>query len=152
MDPQFRTAGTGDLEVVLELMRAHYAYDGHEFREDRLRPAAEGLLEDPTAGRIYLIEAAGKAVGYAAVTFGYSLEFGGRDAFLDEFFLSAARRGRGWGRLALEHVEREARALGVQALHVQVVRGNDCAERLYRSAGFTAYDRLFFSKELSRDR
>ncbi len=37
----------------------------------------------------------GTAAGYAALTFGFSLEVGGRDAFIDELFLIEAARGKG---------------------------------------------------------
>ena len=58
----------------------------HGFETDRVQSRRQIIGEGTERG--IRLEAAGKAVGYAAVTFGYSLEFGGRDAFLDEFFLS----------------------------------------------------------------
>ena len=50
----------------------------------------------------------------------YSVEHGGRDGFLDDFYLAPEARGRGLGRQALEALEREAQALGIRVLHLEV--------------------------------
>ena len=41
------------------------------------------------------------AVGYLVLTLGYSLEYGGRDAFIDEVYIRSSYRGRGIGTAAL---------------------------------------------------
>jgi GNAT superfamily N-acetyltransferase len=51
------------------------------------------------------------AVGYIVLTFGYSLEYLGRDAFIDEFYLRESYRGRRWGRRTLESSRRQAAPL-----------------------------------------
>jgi GNAT superfamily N-acetyltransferase len=94
------------------------------------------LLEDPTLGRVWLIEDHGSVAGYLALCFGYSIEFGGRDAFVDELYLLESRRGRGLGKAALEAAAREAATLGVVALHLEVGTENAKARKLYESVGF----------------
>lgn len=110
--------------------------------------ALRELLACPTLGRIWLVELAGRAVGYIVLTLGFSLEYGGRDAFIDEFFVQALYRRRGLGRAALSFVLGEARRLGVQAVHLQVEKANPLAERLYRSLGFESCDRRLLSKRI----
>ena len=71
-----------------------------------------------------MIETAGGrerlAIGYLVLTIGYSLERGGRDAFIDELYVRAERRGRGLGALAVATAEAAARRLGVRAVHLEV--------------------------------
>jgi GNAT superfamily N-acetyltransferase len=83
------------------------------------------------------------------LTFGYSLEFHGRDAFVDELYLQEGARGRGTGRQALEFLAGVCSDLGVRALHLEVVRGNEAAQRLYRGFGFEDHDRYLMTKWVS---
>ena len=79
-------------------------------------------------------------VGYIVLCFGYSLEYLGRDAFLDEFYLIESHRGRGWGRKTLEFVCVQARLQDVRAIHLEVVRRNTSAREFYRKLGFKDHD------------
>ena len=74
---------------------------------------------------------------------------GGRDGFLDDFYLAPEARGRGLGRQALEALEREAQALGIRVLHLEVEGGNRRAEGLYRRSGFRDTGRRLMSKRLA---
>jgi ribosomal protein S18 acetylase RimI-like enzyme len=93
------------------------------------------------------IERERAAIGYAIVTFGYDLEFGGRDAFLTELWVDPVQRGRGAGGAALDLLGPELRALGVRALHLQV-RPENPALRLYARHGFVASPRVTMTQRL----
>jgi len=95
------------------------------------------LLGAPDQGRILLVQSdKSDIVGYAVLAFGFSLEFGGRDAFLDELFIAEAFRGQGIGSAALSAVCTWARREYLCALHLQVERDNKAAKALYNRAGF----------------
>lgn len=149
MDASLRPADPGDRDLLLALMREYYAHDRLPLDEPRARTAVERLLADPACGRAWVIEAVGAPVGYVVLAFGFSLEYLGRDAFVDEIYLRPEARGRGVGRQALERVEAEARALGVQALHLEVERRNADAAAVYRRAGFEDHDRSLMTKWLA---
>jgi diamine N-acetyltransferase len=83
------------------------------------------------------------------VTIGYSIEFGGRDAFLDELFVSADSRGRGLGTRALEVAAEACREAGIVALHLEVDHANTAAQRLYRRHGFVDHDRYLMTRRFS---
>jgi hypothetical protein len=91
--PFFRLAQEADAEFILELMREYYAFDGHHFDEQNSPAALMGLLRDDSLGCIWLIQDGDAAVGYVALTLGYSLELLGRDAYIDEFYLRETHRG-----------------------------------------------------------
>ena len=60
-----------------------YTFDHIPFDEHVTCVALGALLQEPAAGQVWLITDGADPVGYLVVTFGYSLEFGGRDAFID---------------------------------------------------------------------
>mgnify|MGYP002623815361 CR=1 FL=1 len=141
MNVALRLADPTHLDALLPLVRAYHAFEGIA-QDERVRLAALGaLLASEGPGRVWLIVADGALAGYLIVCFGYSVEFGGRDAFLDEFFIVEAQRGRGIGARALALVQAETAALGVRALHLEVARDNARARRLYAAAGFEARSR-----------
>lgn len=145
-DPAFRLASPADSDLLLQFMREYYAFDGHVFDEKLVPPALLAFLREPQYGRAWLVLDGDVPVGYIVLMFGYSLEYLGRDAFIDEFYLREAFRGRGWGRKTLEFVEQEARAQEVRALHLEVVRKNTAAGDFYRHAGFVDHDHHLMSK------
>jgi ribosomal protein S18 acetylase RimI-like enzyme len=94
------------------------------------------VLADPSHGRAVLIEVEGAVAGYLVVCFGWSLEFHGRDAFVDELYVRSRFRGQGIGTRALEVAAEVCRTSGVRALHLEVERSNTRAQSVYRRTGF----------------
>jgi ribosomal protein S18 acetylase RimI-like enzyme len=80
-------------------------------------------------------------IGYLVLTIGYSLERGGRDAFIDELYVRPQWRGVGLGTLAVATAEVAARRLGVRAVHLEVDTSNERARRLYERIGFAVRQR-----------
>jgi ribosomal protein S18 acetylase RimI-like enzyme len=135
---RLRPATDDDLELLTVFMRQLREDDPEEgaFDETRCVPAMRRLIVDPKLGRVWLIEVAAQPAGYAVLTLGYSIEFGGVAAFVDELFVAREFRGRGVGTRALELMVAEAGNLDVAILLLEVTHSNDRAKRLYRKAGF----------------
>lgn len=150
-EPSFRLAAESDTAALLKFMRAYYAFDGHGFDEPKASVALTTLLRDYNLGRVWLILDGEAPVGYVVICFSFSLEWLGRDAFVDEFYLLREYRGRGWGRKTMAFVEEAARLLNVRALHLEVVRQNTVALQVYRKLGFTDRESTFLSKWIARD-
>lgn len=136
MNVQFKLAAPSDLETLLTLMQAYYVYDGHDFQAAKAHHALSQLLANPTFGLAWLIESDGKMAGYIVICFGYSLEFGGRDCFIDELYLHEPYRGKGIGSQAIEYVVAQCRESGVEAVHLEVMPGNRKAIDFYKRVGF----------------
>jgi ribosomal protein S18 acetylase RimI-like enzyme len=151
MEALFRLAGASDMPTLLELMGEYYAFDHLSFDEAGIRPALAALLDNDSFGRAWLIEESGAALGYVVLTLGYSLEYHGRDAFVDELYIREAYRGRGLGRQALALLEATCRELGVQALHLEVDQANTGAQEVYRRAGYTDTERYLMNKWITKD-
>ena len=136
METSFRAAETSDADTLLAMMRELYAHDRAPFDEPSARAALSQLLAEESYGLAYLILLGGEVAGYLVLTFGFSLEFGGRDAFVDEIFVREEFRGRGAGTRALRFAEDVCRGRGVRALNLEVERANAGAQALYRRLGF----------------
>ena len=90
-----------------------------------------------------------EAFGDLALTFGWSLEWGGRDAFVDEIYVEPAHRQQSLARAALRGLMEEARAAGVRALHLEAEAGNAAGQALYRAEGFSGSERRLLSRRLA---
>lgn len=148
-DSRLRQAELRDTDLLVELMAEFYAESGYPLNREEARTAFDRLLRNPSLGRVWILCDASTDVGYLVLTLGYSMEYGGLSAFIDDFFVRAPYRGRGTGRSALAAVRRFAEDLGVRAIHLEVARDNDPAQALYRKAGFTGNDRQLLTLSLS---
>lgn len=143
-----RPATVDDLDAILPRTAALNAHEGIAVARADLAAALGALLADPAKGGVWLVvDLVDDIVGYAIVTYGYDLEFAGRDAWLTELWIDEAHRARGAGREALDQLPDALRAAGVRALHLQV-RPENPARRLYERAGFATSPRLIMTRRL----
>jgi GNAT superfamily N-acetyltransferase len=147
---EFRAARPADIDGLLRLQARYYLEDGYPHRARSARRAWAVLLSDHRVGGAWVAESRRELVGYVVVTLGFSLEYLGVDAFVDELYLAPAVRRMGLGRVALQLAERGCRKAGVRALHLEVERGKAGARELYRRAGFADHERLLMTKQLGR--
>jgi GNAT superfamily N-acetyltransferase len=147
---RFRPATAGDIGAIVAMMRGYYSQDGYTFVEEEARAAALMLINDPSLGRLWVICDGDAVVGYVAVALGFSFEYRGREAFVDELFIAQTHRGRGLGAEALAVAEAYCREAGVNALHLEVERHRDSALELYRRRGFADFGRYLMTKWLAR--
>ena len=137
------------VEALLDLSAELAAFDGTTpFHRDPTRAALTQLVSQPHLGRAVLLVVEGERVGYAVLCFGFSLEFGGRDAFLDELYVRDTHRGQGVGTAALAWAEDVCRAEGIGALHLEVEFSNVRAQEFYRKSGFQDHNRFLWTKWL----
>lgn len=146
MEISFRLANTSDAELLMKFIQEFYEYDQHPFDDDTVRTALLKLLHDESLGRVWLIQKLSEAIGYIVLTFGYSLEYRGRDAFIDEFYIRETHRGQGVGRKTIQFIERVCPSLGIQALHIEVERNNTAAQSFYRKVEFEDQDSYLMTK------
>jgi len=147
--PRLRIATAVDVPRLCELMAENYAEAGYPFDPAAARACFEALARDPELGETWLVLVGGEVAGYAVLALGFSLEYRGRDAFVDDLYLVPAHRGGGLGRRAMDAVEAVARERGVTALHLEVERDNARAEALYRRLGYRDKDRKLMTKLLA---
>jgi diamine N-acetyltransferase len=148
---EFHRADSGNCETLVELMREFNAFEDLPFDETKARKALKQILRDESFGRVWLIKRGEETAGYAVLTLGFSLEFHGRDAFIDEIYLREEFRGKGFGKQAVQFLEEQCRDLGVKALHLEVERKNGRAQIFYHRNGFTDHARFLMTKLIEQE-
>ena len=147
MPIQFHMAGLGDLPALLLMMKELQADDPWSvpFDETEAAKVVDRLLCDPSLGHIWMIVSDGETIGYIVMAFDYSLEYRGRGAWIDEFFVRRNHRGTGIGTQALEFFLAQAKELGASVVYLEVNRGNRALD-LYRRLGFEDHQRYLMTK------
>jgi len=142
----FRPTLPTDVPHLLDLQNEFYSAEGYRFDRGEKERAMRELIENSSYGRMVVIEQAGSTAGYLALTFGFSLEFGGRVAFVDELFVASQARGKGLGTAALQEAERICRQEGIKALHLEVEFENVAARQLYSRIGYREHSRFLMTR------
>lgn len=148
-DPTFVQASPADLETVLGFVKKYYEFDGIRFSAPEVRRGLELLLRDHSIGCVWLIRLGREDVGYIILTFGYDVEFGGRQGTVTDFYIAERYRRLGLGSKTFSFLEAACGDLGLEALELQVERRNVAAQAFYRKVGFEPQDRIPLSKRLN---
>lgn len=145
---EFKTAEILDEQILTALRREFCELEPfpNPLDDATNRAVVRQLIENEQLGKIWLISVDGNAVGYIVLTYGYSLEYAGRDALIDELYLQENYRGRGIGKQTIEFVSDFCRANRIKALHLEVEHENKPAQALYQKTGFVIHDRYFLTK------
>jgi GNAT superfamily N-acetyltransferase len=147
--PRIRRAAAADRAQLIPLIREFYAVDRHPFDLDRVTTALEPLLADDACGQVWLIEedpGGFGPVGYGLLTWGYSLESGGRDVLVDELYVR--ERGRGTGARALAQMLERAAAAGARRAFLETESHNERVRYFYGRLGFEVDDSVWMSRDL----
>jgi ribosomal protein S18 acetylase RimI-like enzyme len=146
-----RLATSKDVEELLHLMRQMQEDDpwSEVFDESVVRFSVLKLLQDPMYGVAYLAQDGEVLVGYVAICFDYSLEYGGKGAWIDELFVARSHRQRGIGAQLLEIAESASAEHHAKYLHLEVTPGNPAIE-LYRRHGFVDHQRYLMTKRIGK--
>ncbi len=149
MTINYRVAAIADLTILLKLVQEFHETERLPFDETIDCEVLTNFLVDPALGRLWLIQLESDVIGYILITFGYSLEYRGRDVFIDEFYLRPLYRQQGIGTQTLTFVEDACQRLGVQALHLEADFANPDAQRLYHKTGYQPHARVLMTKLLT---
>lgn len=125
-----------DFDRLNTLVAAFHAETGLDSTDARRHAGLEPLLAGSPHGAAYLIGPARAPIGYLVVSFGWSVEFGGLDGFLDELYLRPPVRGRGIAAEVLHSLPKALAGAGLRALHLEVDRTAERVQKLYARAGF----------------
>ena len=128
------------LDKLLALVAAFHAEEGIDLSDEARRAGVAPLLDGIPYGAAYLIGPPRAPIGYIVITFGWSVEYGGLDAIIDELYIRPGVRGRGIASEALIALPRALAGGGLRAIHLEVDRTNEAAQKLYRRAGFAPRD------------
>lgn len=148
-DVQIRLADRDDLAPLGALLVTQLREHHVDLADAAIVAAAEGTLLRPQRGRFLLAIEAGRLVGFAALSFLWTLEHGGWAAWLDELYVVPERRGDGVGARLLAAAVDLARAIGAKAVDLEIEADHQRAAGLYRRHGFAPLTRSRWSLHLA---
>lgn len=146
---QIRPATATDVPALLDMMEDFNRIEQIPWQRTSGEAPLRTLIGSPDLGMVGLCTRDGSPAGYFILTWGFDLEWGGRDAFLTELYLRPELRGLRLGEPALQAALALAREHGARAIHLMVRTDNEPALRLYRRAGFLAPPRVLLTRPLS---
>ncbi len=130
------------------MVKQFWAFEQIRFSSEKALKVWQNAWAQPDFVRGWLLEFESQVAGYAVLTFGFSLEYGGIDAYIDELFVKPEFRGRGFAAQALGFLTLECQKLNVVALHLEVDADNETAKSVYAKSGFKTTKRELLNKTL----
>ena len=154
MNVELKKATTKDAEELLKLMCDYYSYEGLEFNKFDSQKTLVDILSSDGYGIVDLILVDSHIAGYLCMTYGYSLEYFGRDCILDEIYVVPQYQRKGIGSCVLKLIEKQLNEKGFKAIHLEVFDKNKHALDFFAKNGFTVHKSSFMSKKMlgSRDK
>lgn len=151
MSIQIQPVVLADSDALISWILEFNAHEEIDTPATRIRPGLQKLLSHPELGGAYWIcrDDGPTRCGYAILTYGFDLEYGGRDAWLTDLYIRPELRAQGSGTQAFALLEAQARQAGAGALHLVVRRENLAAQRAYAKNGMTENPRLLMIKLLT---
>ena len=131
-------AGPDDLERLLPMVAGFQDHIGQPRKAEALEQALSPLLEGTPLGVVYLIGPRRAPVGYIALSFGWSIGFGGLEARISQFWVRTAVRGRGMGGDVLLALVPALAKHGLAAISLELPESDMRAQNLYLRRGFRA--------------
>ncbi len=147
MSTALHLAKPDDLPKLLPLCAAFHAEMGIDADDAHRENALSPLLEGAPFGAVYLMGPSRAPIGYIVLTFGWSVEFGGMDAFVDELYIRPGVRGRGMASDALTSIRNMLKKAGISAIHLEVRKDDEHTQNLYRRARFQMRDQYMLMSQ-----
>ena len=152
--PELIIANEFHLDILIGLVSEFCDIDQHPFDRQRVERSLNPLLKHDNYGMVFLVESGGITQshaepafdGYAVVTWGYSLESGGREALIDEIYLQ--KRGEGLGAIVMTQIFDAMRERGISRMFLETETHNERARRFYSRQGFETDDSIWMSRDL----
>ena len=129
------------MKILNDLMQRQFEEHEIVFTADILATAIQAMLEKPTLGCFLIAKEMERVIGFAAISYAWTLEHGGKSAWLDELYILPEDRNRGAGSALVEFALEEVGREGCQAMDLEVEEDHRRAERLYKRKGFKRLQR-----------
>lgn len=124
-----------DADIIADFARAFHAEDGHPLSEKGVAALLSMLEPGFDEGMVLLLDVDGMTAGYGVLSFGYGIEHGGPETFIEDLYVVPEKRSSGLGDILINELEHRARESGCKAIHLEVMPGNR-AEQWYRRLGW----------------
>lgn len=147
---QIRIAEPNDLLSIIPLMRAFSEEVLAPLSDSHIKAALEPLLNDSDIGDVWVAEDQ-SILGYLVITWGWGIESGGKEALIDEIYISPEHRGQGLASALVGASIARAKELGTKAVFLETEAENPDSRKLYERLGFVAESSVWMRSLLKAD-
>ena len=130
-----------DTATLLPMIRDFCIEDGVPY-EKSIPALLRELLVSPQLGCVFMLRNGRATIGYAVLSWRFCLEYGGKIAHLDEFYLTPPARGHGAGAALIEAIASHCATQGAHRILLDTVVVNSGAREFYRKVHFHSNERI----------
>ena len=146
----FKPLEIADIEIITQMMQDFYAIDNYPMDVEVTKTLFQEFISNEHLGKSWLIYSENEIVGYIILTFIFSFEYGGKIAFVDELFIKETARGKGFGKEAIQFIQREVPKLSLKLLYLEVEPHNENAQKLYLAHDFELHNRKLMKYKVTK--
>lgn len=146
----FKPLEISDISIITQMTQDFYAIDNYPMDVEVAKTLFQEFISNEHLGKSWLIYSESEIVGYIILTFIFSFEYGGKIAFVDELFIKETERGKGFGKEAIQFIQREAPKLSLKLLYLEVEPHNENAQKLYLAHDFELHNRKLMKYKVTK--
>ena len=146
----FKPLEIADISIITQMMQDFYAIDNYPIDVEVAKNLFQEFISNEHLGKSWLIYSENEIVGYIILTYIFSFEYGGKIAFLDELFIKETARGKGFGKEAIQFIQREVPKLSLKLLYLEVEPHNENAQKLYLAHDFELHNRKLMKYKVTK--
>jgi len=141
-------ATLADQGFILELLQRQFVEHEIEYASETLSATIEEMLKRDGLGLFLVARDTDKVIGLAAISFAWTLEHGGKSAWLDELYVLTEYRENEIGSALIDSAIDVLKKEGCAAIDLEVEEDHRRAEHLYQRKGFEKLKRSRWVKHL----
>lgn len=145
---EIEIATTKDLNILHELIQKQFLEHEIDYEDDQLKSAIDQMLTNDSLGFFLIAKEKNQSLGFAVISFAWTLEHGGKSAWLDELYVLPEHRNAGIGSAIVDRLFIEAKEKGCLAVDLEVESDHRRAENLYVRKGFQKLDRSRWAQRI----
>ena len=132
-----------EIILVIQMMHDFFAEFAYPFDAIVREKQVRDVLENSEYGTVYVCQTDNQIIGYQFIANTYSFEFGGKIAYLDEYYILPEARQKGAGKYFLQKLQEKLKKEGFTSLRLEVENYNTRAVHLYQTNGFSIHPSRF---------
>ena len=136
-----KRANIADKHILIDLVQRQFKEHQIERTLSELQTAINVMLSKDGLGFFMLARRGNQVIGFAAISFAWTLEHGGKTAWLDELYVIPEQRNLGVGSVLVDAVITATQQAGCLAIDLEVEADHSRAEHLYARKGFESLSR-----------
>jgi ribosomal protein S18 acetylase RimI-like enzyme len=147
VENMFRDVLLSDKDIFLAMARKFYSSSAvsHSIDPKNFEDIFALVIDKSPFVRILIIENDGTPIGFAQLSFTYSMEAGGMVALIEDVFVDEAHRGGGHGSKLMHFLESEYPTF--KRFRLEVMRDNKKAINLFEKSGYKVLEYMQMVKD-----